>query len=360
VQVRPGGLTKSYREAWKLNSILGDGETNSGGSALKPRHDHRHHAVDAAVIAVADQDMFTRLSNAAKYRQLGRRERFGDFNEPWPGFRSELSDEVLKQIVVSHRVSGKVSGGLHKDKNYSAKDPSNGFRRIRIPVAELSLKDLTHDAQLKQGDEPIIVDPGVRERVLAKWRERSQKIGSEEPEKVFSEGNLPLFEISKERHIEIRKVRIRFKLSTIAVGHGRGERHVKAESNHHIEVFRTTDKKGRVKWSAEVVDMLTAYRRKNGRLPIMNPKGRQDFLFSLSPGEVIECRKGEHVGKRLVVRGMRADDKRIFLVHINDARKKGEMQRSGDYLVEALSSLQDWDVRKIVVSPLGEVSEAHG
>ena len=105
--------------------------------------------------------------------------------------------------------------------------------------------------------------------------------------------------------------------------------------------------------------MLTAYNRKNNRLPIVNPENRQGFLFSLTPGEVIECRKGEHAGKRLVVRGMRADDKRVFLVHLNDARKKGEMQRSGDYLVEALGSLQDWDVHKIVVSPLGEVSEAH-
>ncbi len=360
VQVRPGGLTKSYREAWNLNSILGDGETRNGGSTLKPRHDHRHHAVDAAVIAVADQDMFTRLSNAAKHRQLGRRERFGDFGEPWPGFRNELSKEVLNQIVVSHRVSGKVSGGLHKDKNYSAKDSSKGFRRIRIPVAELSLKHLTHDAQLKLGEEPIIVNPGVRERVLAKWRERSREIGSEEPKKVFSEGNLPRFQISEKRHIEIKKVRIRFKLSTIAVGRGRAERHVKAESNHHIEVFRTTDKKGRVKWSAEVVNMLTAYRRKNARLPIINPEGRQHLLFSLSPGEIIECRKGEHAGKRLVVRGMRADDRRIFLVHINDARRKGEMEKTGGYLAEPPSSLQDWDVRKIVVSPLGEVKEAHG
>ena len=181
VQVRSGGLTKSYREAWNLNSILGDGETRNGGSMLKPRHDHRHHAVDAAVIAVADQDMFTRLSNAAKHRQLGRRERFGDFKEPWPGFRNELSNEVLDEIVVSHRVSGKVSGGLHKDQNYLAKDPIQGFRRIRIPVAELSLKDLMHDAQLKPGEEPIIVDPGVRERVLAKWRESRKRSAHRSP-----------------------------------------------------------------------------------------------------------------------------------------------------------------------------------
>jgi hypothetical protein len=56
---------------------------------------------------------------------------------------------------------------------------------------------------------------------------------------------------------------------------------------------------------------------------------------------------------------MRADDRRIFLVHINDARRKGEMEKTGDYLAEPPSSLQDWDVRKIVVSPLGEVAEAH-
>ncbi len=136
VQVRPGGLTRFFREAWNLNSILGDGEHKNGGKIPKPRHDHRHHAIDAVVIAVADQAMVQRLNNAAKRGWLDGPGRFGNMKGPWDVFRDDLKAEVLGNLIVSHRVSGKVSGGLHKDKNYSAKDLCDGFRRLRIPVRE--------------------------------------------------------------------------------------------------------------------------------------------------------------------------------------------------------------------------------
>jgi hypothetical protein len=274
---------------------------------------------------------------------------------PWDKFRDDLKAEVLENLNVSHRVSGKVRGGLHKDKNYSAKDSFAGFRRLRIPLHELSLKDLKHDAELKSGEEPIIVDSGVRQRVVGRWKEK----GMGDPQKLFSnEANLPFFQLSDGRHIPIRKVRIRFKIATIAVGRGLTARHVKTESNHHMEIFRLADRKGREKWDASVVDMFKAYQRKEARSAIINPEGRDGFLLSLSPGEIIKCRSGEHQGRLLVIRGMRADEKRLLLVPINDARKKGEIEKSGDYLTPSVNTLQTWNICKVVVSPLGEVTDA--
>lgn len=362
VQARSGGLTKYFREAWNLNSILGDGDSKNGGKVLKPRHDHRHHAIDAAVIAATDQDMVRRLNDAAKRRQLYDPKRFSDFPAPprWPGFRSELKNEVTREsrerVQVSHRVSKKVSGALHKDTNYSAKDPADGYRRLRVPITELTVKDLKRDEGTMNGqEEPIIVDKGVRQRVLKKW----QALGAGKPEKVFSTNeNHPFFEARGGRRIPIRNVRIRSKIKTFEVGRAPNLRYVKTDSNHHVEVFEINEKRGRYKWRGVIVDMREAYRRKGAHVPIVNPESREGFLFSLSPGDTIKCRHGEHAGKLLVLRGMRADEKRLLLVPLNDARKKSDIEESGDYLTPSVGTLQGWDVCKVIVSPIGEVSEA--
>ena len=183
VQARSGGLTRYFREAWNLNSVLGDGEHKNGGKTPKPRHDHRHHAVDGVVIAVTDQEMVQRLNNAAKRGWVGRPGRFGQFDEPWPGFRNELRKEVTENLVVSHRVSKKVSGALHKETNYSLKEFGKGVRRHRVALANLSEKDVLSDE--------VIADSGVRRLV----REKISALGGGDPKKLFGdEKNLPHFQ----------------------------------------------------------------------------------------------------------------------------------------------------------------------
>jgi CRISPR-associated endonuclease Csn1 len=247
VQARSGGLTRYFREAWNLNSILGDGEHKNGGKTHKPRHDHRHHAVDGVVIAVTDQGMVQRLNNAAKRGWVGRPGRFGHFDEPWPGFRNELKKEVMEKLVVSHRVSKKVSGALHKDTNYSTKEFGQGVRRHRVLLTDLSEKDVLSD--------DVIADPGVRKLV----RQRLAVLGGGEPKKLFAEDkNLPHFEATDGRRIPVKKVRINEIVKTRPIGKGDRTRFVKPGGNHHLEIFGLPGSDGRdKKWGApRVVTML--------------------------------------------------------------------------------------------------------
>lgn len=55
VLASPGRLTALIRGKWHLNGILGDDN-------LKSRDDHRHHAVDAAVIALTDRGVLNAVS----------------------------------------------------------------------------------------------------------------------------------------------------------------------------------------------------------------------------------------------------------------------------------------------------------
>ncbi|MDR2463465.1 MAG: hypothetical protein LBD30_06765 [Verrucomicrobiales bacterium] len=55
VRVSKGVLTAALRKAWNLNTILSD-------DGIKNRADHRHHAIDAAVIAATSTRFMQSLS----------------------------------------------------------------------------------------------------------------------------------------------------------------------------------------------------------------------------------------------------------------------------------------------------------
>jgi CRISPR-associated endonuclease Csn1 len=64
VQVSPGRATAYLRQRWNLNGIIGhDDEKN--------RADHRHHAIDAIVIALTD----ARRATLSPRRRRGGRSR---------------------------------------------------------------------------------------------------------------------------------------------------------------------------------------------------------------------------------------------------------------------------------------------
>jgi CRISPR-associated endonuclease Csn1 len=346
VQAASGQTTAYFRSLWKLNSILNDGPSTDGGRVPKSRDDHRHHAVDAVVIGLTDAGMVKRLSDAAQRAPLAGRKRFAALEGPWPDFVDSLRQEI-GQIVVSHRVSKKVSGALHEETIYSRLLP-DGSVHVRKPLAVLTRPEVAD-----------IVDEKVKQKVLA-------KLGDGDPKKVFAdEPNLPCFEGADGQIIPIKRVRLKKALPTIPLGDGRTARHVASESNHHVEIYAEVDKGGNEgKWDGEVVSILEAYQRQKAGKPTVQrehgPLAR--FKFSLAQGEVVEC-DGKQGGRSLFVyRKVTQFTKggiQIGFAPLEDARKAREMQISRAWLWTTPNTLGERHARKVVVSPLGEVSEAH-
>jgi len=358
VQARSGGLTKYFREAWNLNSILGDGGTLNGGRVLKPRHDHRHHAIDAAVIAATDQEMVERLNSAAKHGRLDGPGRFGNFDAPprWPGFRSELKRKVIENVVVAHRVSKKVSGALHKDTNYSPTDWGENKHRHRVALVDLGEKDVMSD--------DVIADPGVRKLV----RDKLLALGGGKPEKLFAvKENLPCFITADGRKIPVKKVRIEETVKTRKIGDGLRSRYVKPGKNHHLEIFGQPGRDGKdMKWETlDVVTMIDAHERLRNREPIVQKQSEPgwEFRFSLAQGEMLVFDEGPFKDDFFVVRTISEEAKtgsvKIEMVPINDARPKDKIKKSKLWITKSPNELRKWGARKVVVSPLGEVTEAH-
>ena len=106
--------------------------------------------------------------------------------------------------------------------------------------------------------------------------------------------------------------------------------------------------------------MFDAYQRLKGRRAVVSPERRGSLLFSLAPGELVRFEEGPFKGQLFVMRGVTQEGGgRVFLVPINDARKKEEIVASKLYRREFVNTLRQWKTHKVIVSPLGEVSEAH-
>lgn len=134
VQVVTGRVTAQLRRLWGLNHILSD-------DGEKTRADHRHHAVDALVVACTDPGITQRLSRywqaeddpAAPKLQL---------DPPWPTIRAD-TERAVAEVVVSHRVRKKVSGPLHDEMpwGYTQQDFEDGKKTFGIYVKRIQLKN---------------------------------------------------------------------------------------------------------------------------------------------------------------------------------------------------------------------------
>ncbi|TWB19013.1 CRISPR-associated Csn1 family endonuclease [Nitrospirillum amazonense] len=111
VRAMPGTLVGLLRRKWGLNALLAlDGEKN--------RNDQRHHAVDAAVIAILDQGTIQAVQRAAKVAEDKDLDRLlEDFDPRHNWFRDHVRDH-LARIVVSVKPDHGVTGRLHEDTNY--------------------------------------------------------------------------------------------------------------------------------------------------------------------------------------------------------------------------------------------------
>ena len=276
VQATSGQATSHFRSLWKLNSILNDGPTAKGGSVSKSRQDHRHHAVDAVVIGLTDAAMIKRLSDAAQRAPLEHRRRFASLEAPWPDFVDSVRAEIDK-IVVSHRVSKKVSGALHEETIYSRPMGEKVEVRVRKPLAALTRQEVEK-----------IADEGVKKLV----QQKIEELGGIEPKKAFSNAeNLPRFPSSG---VVIKKCTNQQGCTHFPAWR-RPLRPACNQWNQTITLKSTpslTARATKSRWDGEVVPMSQAYQRlKDGKTIVQREYGPLvAFKFSLAEGDRLSFR----------------------------------------------------------------------
>ena len=156
-----GQLTAELRWQWGLDTILEElpdspawqvKDSNKLRAGEKNRADHRHHAIDAVVVALTNRSRLQQLSESMK---RGGAKAHGEvLEDPWPNFREGVVD-AIKQVNVSHRVERKVTGKLHEETLYGPTRVA-GEWVLRKPVINLSANEIERirDATIRK----IVVD----------------------------------------------------------------------------------------------------------------------------------------------------------------------------------------------------------
>jgi len=361
VEVVKGQTTSLLRHLWGLNSVL-----NKEDDEMKNRDDHRHHAVDAIVVAFTNRSTLKRLSDENKMistpswmdseesgkkaaqemkRRVGQRI---DNTPPWPYFRKEV-ERSINNIVVSHRVNRKVSGALHEETYYGPTDehaPKNKEMMVlRKPVHQLSKKDLE-----------LIRDDTVRSIVNKKVKEIMDEQGVTQASAIAALESDPPYIVSPKSQTPIKKVRLLMKkdpqiMHFFENKNGKEYRAALYGNNHHIAIYETTDKNGEKKQIGQVVPMMEAARRVKDGEPVVMQDYRPDhsFMFSLAINDMIINHEDEEI-----YRVQKIDSSsRINFRHQHVALKG---QSDPGVLRKMPGTL---NATKIKVSPIGEIFPAN-
>ncbi len=124
VRVIPGRMTALLRGKFGLNQLL-------SGDSSKNRNDHRHHALDATVIAITDQALLQRFAQAsasARERQLDRL--VEEMPLPWPSFREHVA-RAMAGITISHRPDHGYQGAMHEETAWGLRGNGEVARLVR-------------------------------------------------------------------------------------------------------------------------------------------------------------------------------------------------------------------------------------
>ena len=316
VDTTPGRLTAWLRRHWGLNSILNKED-------VKTRDDHRHHAVDAFVVAMTDRKI---LNDASKSLDQNR----GNFHitEPWPEFRNEVTKKI-SSIIVSHRPKHYPEGRLFTETAYGPIDPNknDGYNL----VASTSIDKLT---------KPQIA--AVRDKKLRSlMMEKIKNLGDKEIAKA-------LIEFGKDHGIKnIRFLKKDRSVRPVHHPHS-SPKHEKRLSPDEVLCIRFWKMpNGEIK--SDPISRIDAYKKSR-------PDHNAKLLYSIYKGDLVKLLHKE-VEKIVRVDSLRPSEgnKNIMFFEHNLSKGKNTKPESFSY---SDSQIRKIKLRKIHVDPLGKVRDA--
>jgi CRISPR-associated endonuclease Csn1 len=302
----------------------------------KDETDHRRHALDAAMVAMTSRSIAMNL--ARRYRRdetSGNAEGWGSW-EPWEGARNQI-ESAVDDIVVSHRVQGRVRGQLHEETRYgkvASEDSASVYARRRPLAGGLSRKQLNE-----------VADPVVRSSLVADLIERG--VDPEAATVTFDSDNPPTMPDGQ----VIKSVRCHANLPSnfFLKPDTEPKTSVTPARNHQALVFSNNDiRKHRI----VVISRFEAFRRRNQTPASIAAEFIYRFehlRFSLCIGDAVAF-TDPSTGTRTVevVKRLGRSSARIYLRPAHDNRTGAEGVRRA-----TAKFFNEHDVEKVVITPAG-------
>lgn len=373
VRAIPGKLTAMLRGKWGLNALPRDHNRAGGdpedGPIRKNRDDHRHHAIDAFVIAMTDQRLLKQISDLNSDED--RKRLIEAVPDPWPGFSREDLRETFEKLIVSHKPdrgtpgqNGKTTGSLHNDTAYGLIGPGkNGNWRV---VSRAALAGLASPKDMDAGL-PMIRDEALRKTLITAWEEfkRTKPDGQEpaqEPRKKKNPAGIFAHLVATEglrlngHKVKVRRVRMIEELSVVQIKDRRTGKPYKAykpDGNAFADLYQLPN--GR--WTASVI------RRFDANQPDFDPAKYRPHptakkIMRLHIDDMVAI---DDAGRRRVLRVVKMSGQKITLAehHEGGALKKRNDDKNDifKYVETSASSLRDMGLRKIGVDEIGRLSD---
>lgn len=319
IQIAPGQMTARLRHQWGLNSLID--ETN----IEKNRTDHRHHAIDALVMACHTRHHLMEIS---KWNRYNRSYELRDFPFPWDDFRLQAAQSVHK-ILVSHKKQNKVvstrnfrvkrngktysnkgvavRGELHKETVFGRRMNNKGEEAFHV---RKPLESLVTASQINK-----IVDPQIKEIIKTHLEQIGVDISNPKfkvPKGAFLTRN----ETGKIRShiflpnkngdpIPVYKVRMRENIGNAVQLKKDKNQFVNPKNNHHILIYldQENELKEDVVTFWEVVERIRQ-KQKMIQLPsdgvevVTTLQKNEMYLLGLSDDE-IEWENSVHLSQHL-------------------------------------------------------------
>lgn len=336
IQITTGQATAALRRSWGLNAILA-----VDSDMEKNRADHRHHAIDALVVALTNRKLFYSIANlSADVREILGKRRF-PLPDPWPGFMGEVR-EKLESIVVSHQPLRKISGAFHEETAYGriVHDGQEAFVR-RVPLESLTAKQVEK-----------IVDRRIRE--LAQ-------------ERLEAQGGSAKTAFAKPLYLEhsrngsgrtlIKTVRVAENLNPKGLfgvkrsGEDAPFKYYALGNNHHVEIIENVETRKR---KGVVVSAFEAARRaRRARTPIVQRDHGEGwrFVMSLSINDLVKLDEAVNDCDLFRVQKISTDKVITFRAHTSAS--------IDDNATRVFKNPNTLRGRKVSVDPLGNLEAAH-
>ena len=292
-RVIPGQMTALIRGKLGLNNVLSQ-------DGAKNRTDHRHHAVDAVVIALTDQGLLQKFATASAKAESQHLNRLVDtLSSPWLGFLESVKFSI-DHLNVSHKPDHGYQGAMHNDTAY-------GF----LPDGQVHHHKIYEDKRVDEIE------------------------------------NLKVIPISS------KKASLRH--GTNSDGTPKAYKGYKGDSNYCIEIFE--DENG--KWASEVISTFEAYQvvRKFGEERL-----RSKTLTQSGKKLVMRLMRNDTVtlldeGKKIVVRVQKiGSNGQMAFAHLNEANVDAR-NRDGSYkfIFKSAGSLQKSHGKQTPIDEIGQV-----
>ncbi len=178
VKVSSGAVTSLLRKEWGLNRLIWDGTGDK-----KNRDDHRHHAIDALVVAATSDGVIKQVSDLAQETPYGDIQLKG-IRFPWPTFKLEASEHV-GNMLISYKNGKRLLSSKKNPYRYSKAHQGKPEKKQRTLSVRGQLHEDTLYGQImhpekgqlvyvvKKGiegitekDLPKIIDKGLRDSIL--------------------------------------------------------------------------------------------------------------------------------------------------------------------------------------------------